>query len=154
MSTKSAVLITVGAVAGLGIAAAIAIPAASEWYENRHDESSTYASGSAAKSARPSVPRWLPDTASDVEYAMKTTGGERLLKAKLADAKLPEGCKALEKNKTAAKPEIEAKWFPKGAESKAAARCERYYAYTDGTTLYAWQTNADWLEGNRAGENG
>lgn len=87
MSRRTILLTTAGVVAALGIAAAIAVPAANEWLDNRHQETSSYATGAEAKKARVSVPRWLPDGAESVKYSMKTTGGERLLEAALPDGK-------------------------------------------------------------------
>ncbi|GAU70531.1 hypothetical protein SSP35_20_00270 [Streptomyces sp. NBRC 110611] len=148
MGSKSVVMATGGTVAVLGIAAAIAVPAAKDWFDNRHQETASYASGAEAKKDRPSVPRWLPDDASSIQYAMKTTGGERLVKATLKDGKLPSVCRPA-KSLNAPSPEIEATWFPKAAAGNATARCDQYYAYTDGSTLYAWQINQDWLDRNK-----
>ncbi|WP_254811770.1 hypothetical protein [Streptomyces cavourensis] len=64
----------VGTVVVLGVAGAVAVPQAREWYEGRHEQTASYATGKAAKAERPSVPRWLPDDAASVEYAMRTTG--------------------------------------------------------------------------------
>ncbi|MER5764996.1 hypothetical protein [Streptomyces sp. NPDC002082] len=150
MSRKTVVLTTVGAVVVLGAAAAIAVPAANGWIENRHQQTSAYATGAQAKEKRASVPRWLPDAAESVEYSMKTTGGERLLKATLPDGKLPEQCTPA----PAPNPkevELEADWFPKDARGRATLRCGLYYAYKEAdTTLYAWQYNEDWVAGERA----
>ncbi|WP_267245598.1 hypothetical protein [Streptomyces sp. PR69] len=144
MNRKSALAVTAGAVAVLGVAAAFAVPAAVDWYDNRHQEISTYASGAEAKNARTSVPRWLPDDATSVKYSMKTTGGERLLVATLADGALPAECKPLKGFAPAA--EIETDWFPKNVADKATAKCGLYYAFTDGTTLTAWSTDQEWRD--------
>ncbi|MFJ2743442.1 hypothetical protein ACIO3O_27760 [Streptomyces sp. NPDC087440] len=147
---KPAVLVTATAtLAGTAFLAFVAAPAAYDWYEGRHEESASYASGTAAKQARPSVPRWLPDTAADISYAMKTTGGERLLKATLPTS-LPPTCKPLPTGRQAKTPELQASWFPKDTTGKQAThRCDLYYAYTDGNTLYAWQHNDDWIASNK-----
>ncbi|MET7413204.1 hypothetical protein [Streptomyces rubiginosohelvolus] len=138
----------VGAVAVLGVAAAVAVPEAKEWYDGRHEQTSSYATGKDAKEERESVPRWLPDDASSVEYAMRTTGGERILKATLHDGRLPAPCEALGGG-SAPDPEISASWFPSGTASSAKGRCGSYYVALEGHTLYAWQTNDDWLDENR-----
>ncbi|MFF1408522.1 hypothetical protein ACFVX6_01785 [Streptomyces sp. NPDC058289] len=57
MSRKTAVLAAVGAVAVLGTVAAIDVPAANGWIENRHQQTSSYATGARAKEKRVSVPR-------------------------------------------------------------------------------------------------
>ncbi|MEU5455370.1 hypothetical protein AB0H48_11330 [Streptomyces globisporus] len=138
----------VGAVAVVGVAAAVAVPEAKEWYDGRHGQTSSYATGKDAKEERESVPRWLPDDASSVEYAMRTTGGERILKATLHDGRLPAPCEPLD-GKAAPDPEISASWFPSGTASGAKGRCGSYYVALKDHTLYAWQTNDDWVDGNR-----
>ncbi|WNF29367.1 hypothetical protein RI138_22485 [Streptomyces sp. C11-1] len=140
----------VGAVAVLGVAAAVAVPEAKEWYEGRHEQTSAYATGKEAKEERESVPRWLPDDAASVEYAMRTTGGERILKATLSDGGLPARCEPLDGGSgPAPAPEISASWFPSGVASSAKGRCGSYYVSLENHTLYAWQTNDDWVEENR-----
>ncbi|RLU90573.1 hypothetical protein CTZ27_21690 [Streptomyces griseocarneus] len=137
----------IGVVAGaavLGVGAAFAVPAARSWAETRHDETSRYTTGAEAKADRKSMPRWLPDDARDVHYAMKTTGGDRILKATLPDGTLPASCTPLPAGTTAKQPAIAASWFPGKDSAKATARCGLYYANTDGTTLHAWQDDEDW----------
>ncbi|WP_229348677.1 hypothetical protein [Streptomyces sp. UNOB3_S3] len=152
MKTKLAA----GAAAGVAIVAlasvgaAAAIPAAKDWYEGRHDQSSQYTTGAEAKAGRASVPRWLPDDAREIRYAMKTTGGDRLLKATLPTGKLPAECTALPSSTRAKEPNLSASWFPGKETGLAQARCGLYYAYTDGNTLYAWQDNDDWINDNKS----
>ncbi|MCX4711398.1 hypothetical protein ABTY35_01055 [Streptomyces fimicarius] len=138
----------VAAVAVLGVAGAVAVPEAKEWYDGRHEQTSSYATGKEAKKERESVPRWLPDDAASVEYAMRTTGGERILKATLRDGRLPAQCEPLG-GKNAPDPEISASWFPSGTASSAQGRCGSYYVSLEDHTLYAWQTNDDWVAENR-----
>ncbi|MFF8984876.1 hypothetical protein ACF08E_15995 [Streptomyces globisporus] len=138
----------VGAVAVLGVAAAVAVPEAKEWYDGRHEQTSSYATGKDAKEERESVPRWLPDDASSVEYAMRTTGGERILKATLHGGRLPAQCEALGGG-SVPDPEISASWFTPGTASSAKGRCGSYYVALKEHTLYAWQTNDDWVAENR-----
>ncbi|MFJ7083834.1 hypothetical protein ACIQU8_11425 [Streptomyces griseus] len=138
----------VAAVAVLGVAGAVAVPEAKEWYDGRHEQTSSYATGKEAKKERESVPRWLPDDAASVEYAMRTTGGERILKATLRNGSLPAQCEPLG-GKNAPDPEISASWFPSGAASSAKGRCGSYYVSLKDHTLYAWQTNDDWIAENR-----
>ncbi|MGX8904662.1 hypothetical protein ACR820_05285 [Streptomyces netropsis] len=144
MSRSSALALTVGGVAVLGVAAAFIAPAAMDWYNSRHQQSSTYATGAEAKRERTPVPRWLPDGATSVKYALKTTGGQRALVASLPDGTLPSKCKPF----TGSSPDAELKtnWFPKNVKGKAAAKCGLYYAYNDGTTLTAWTTHQEWID--------
>ncbi|MFF0739971.1 hypothetical protein ACFYVL_06180 [Streptomyces sp. NPDC004111] len=149
---KPAVLIaatgTVAAAAFLGV---VAVPAVHDWFDSRHEESASYATGTAAKQARASVPRWLPDTAEGISYAMRTTGGDRLLKASLpAASALPPTCKKIDTKAAPVAPALQADWFPENARDKATHRCDLYYSYTDGDTLYAWQQNDDWISSNKA----
>lgn len=139
----------VGAGVVLGVVAAVAVPEAREWYDGRHEQTSSYASGKKAKEERESVPRWLPDDAASVEYAMRTTGGERILKATLHDGRLPAQCEPLDGGRSAPDPEISATWFPSGTANSAKGRCGAYYVSLKDRTLYAWQTNDDWVEENR-----
>ncbi|MFJ5045656.1 hypothetical protein [Streptomyces sp. NPDC088719] len=138
----------VGAVAALGVAAVVVVPEAEEWLDGRHEQTSSYATGQEAKGERESVPRWLPDNAASVEYAMRTTGGERILKATLHDGRLPAHCEPLG-GKSAPEPEISASWFPSGTASGAKGSCGSYYVSLEDRTLYAWQTNDDWVQENR-----
>ncbi|WNI27191.1 hypothetical protein [Streptomyces sp. ITFR-16] len=149
MMMRGVVMGVMAAVVVFGVAGAVAVPEARQWYEGRHEEMSSYATGAEAKAARDSVPRWLPDDASSVEYAMRTTGGQRILKASLAESRLPTSCKPLG-GRDAPAPEINASWFPSDLATRAQVRCGSYYAVLDHRTLYAWQTNADWVEGNRS----
>lgn len=152
MKRKKVALITAGVVASLAIATAIAVPAVNDWLGNRHQETSSYATGAEAKSKRPSVPRWLPDDARSVRYSMKTTGGERLLKAALPGGNPPARC-ARTPASNAKEVQIQADWFPKDARGKAGLQCGTYYGYVDGDTFYAWQHQEDLVAGERENRN-
>ncbi|MEV5951015.1 hypothetical protein [Streptomyces sp. NPDC051993] len=147
--TRTLVLAVASVAVALGFAAFVAVPAAKDWYQNRHNEASSYHSGKEAKRDRASVPRWLPDEARHIEYAMKTTGGDRLLKATLRSAALPATCKPHQPATPPRPPAIKPPWFPKHAEARTTARCDLYYAYMDGNILYAWQANEDWTAANK-----
>ncbi|MFJ6934986.1 hypothetical protein [Streptomyces sp. NPDC101132] len=149
MNRRSLALTLVTTVAGVGFGAAVAVPAAADWYQNRHEESAAYASGAEAKRERGTVPGWLPDGAREVRYAMRTTGGDRLIRATLPGGALPEGCRAVPDATTGAAPSLKAGWFPEDARGRATVRCGAYYAYLDGDTLYGWQHHADWVTENR-----
>ncbi|MER5950490.1 hypothetical protein ABT127_31075 [Streptomyces sp. NPDC001904] len=149
---RGVLVAVVGAAAVVVVAAAVAVPEAEQWYDGRHEQTSSYATGKEAKEQRESVPRWLPDDAASVTYAMRTTGGERILKATLGTGRLPAQCVPLD-GRTAPPPEISASWFPADADDAAKGRCGSYYVSLDNDTLYAWQTNKDWVEENhRSGE--
>ncbi|MFF0434149.1 hypothetical protein ACFYU9_18205 [Streptomyces sp. NPDC004327] len=139
-----------GALAALAFTGLVAAPAVSDWWDGRHDEYGSYATGAAAKADRASVPRWLPDEAGSVEYAMRTTGGDRALKAALPAAALPAGCTVLTPDTPRPAPALTPDWLPKDARAKATARCGLYYAYADGHTLYGWQDDRDWIKDNKA----
>lgn len=145
MSRSSILALTIGGVAVLGVAAVFTVPAAKHWYDDtRHQQTSGYATGAEAKRERASVPRWLPDEATSVKYSMKTTGGQRVLVASLADGKLPPECKPF----TGSSPDAELTtgWFPKDVKGRATAKCGLYYAYNHGNTLTAWATHQEWID--------
>lgn len=149
MATKKPVVLGL-AVGGLGllVAAALTMPQVVDWYQGRHLAEAEYSSGSEAKKSRDSVPRWLPDEATAVKYRMSTTGGDRLLKATLADGKLPAGCK---QGAGSGRAHLRADWFPKGTDKEGTAACGAYNVVLKGTDLYAWQDHADWVKANQAG---
>ncbi|KPI33510.1 hypothetical protein OV450_6531 [Actinobacteria bacterium OV450] len=149
MIRRSVILTVAAVVSVVGLATVVALPAAADWYDGRHQETDAYATGAEAKAARASVPRWLADGATSVRYALRTTGGDRLLTASLPDERLPTACTTEPRPKAQEVPMAE-DWFPADARGKATARCGLYYAYMDGTTLYAWQHNDDWLRAERA----
>ena len=80
---------------------------------------------------------------------MRTTGGDRLLKAALPAATLPPTCEPHKPGAATRPPAITASWFPKRAGQRPLARCGSYNAYLEGHTLYAWQVNEDWAAANR-----
>ncbi|WP_380281082.1 hypothetical protein [Kitasatospora purpeofusca] len=135
-------------VAGTGMAVAVAAvavgPRVAEWYDGRHQEQSTYASGSAAKADHRAVPAWLPDNASSIRYLMSTTGDDRLLTATLPEGRLPAGCRTAAPGKGGhpAPVSLKAGWFPEGITAKAAGSCGHYHVALTGNQLYAWQDGA------------
>ncbi|MGW2250523.1 hypothetical protein ACWCXH_10015 [Kitasatospora sp. NPDC001660] len=136
------------AVAGTGMAVAVAAvvigPRVSEWYDGRHQEQASYATGTEAKADRRSMPAWLPDNASAVRYLMSTTGDDRLLRATLPEGRLPVGCTTGPTGKGAHPvPEsLRAGWFPEGVAGKATGTCGHYNVMLSGNQLYAWQDGA------------
>ncbi|WP_370415812.1 hypothetical protein [Streptomyces fradiae] len=150
MNRTRIALATGGALAALAFTGVVAVPAADDWWDSRHDEYGAYATGAAAKSDRASVPRWLPDDAGRIEYAMRTTGGDRALKATLPGPALPSACTPLPATTARPAPALAPSWFPADAPDRATVRCGLYYAYADGDTLYAWQDHRDWVADNTA----
>ncbi|MER5349925.1 hypothetical protein ABT093_06295 [Kitasatospora sp. NPDC002551] len=135
-------------VAGTGMAVAVAAvavgPRVAEWYDGRHQEQSSYASGSAAKADHRAVPAWLPDNASAVRYLRSTTGDDRLLTATLPEGRLPAGCRTGEPGKGGhpAPVSLRAGWFPEGITTKVTGSCGHYNVALTGNQLYAWQDGA------------
>ncbi|KJK60071.1 hypothetical protein [Saccharothrix sp. ST-888] len=136
------------AVGGVALGAVAMVPKTADLLESRHREAATYATGSAAKAARESVPGWLPDDATKVSYLMSTTGDDRLLKASLPDRKLPEGCS---KGTPQGAVHLKASWFPGDIPAKATARCGYYNVALVGNELYGWQDNAVVIAARKAG---
>ncbi|MEU6824119.1 hypothetical protein ABZ921_26105 [Streptomyces atriruber] len=101
-----------------------------------HQEKSSYKDGAAAKSDRKSVPRWLPDDATDIKYVMSTTGDDRIIKFKTPDGTFPEQCV---KGEPQGKPRLKADWFPSDVASKADTNCGTWSGARVDGTLYAWQ---------------
>ncbi|MFI6843832.1 hypothetical protein OG535_30945 [Kitasatospora sp. NBC_00085] len=144
-------------IAGTGMAVAVAAvavgPRVSEWYDGRHQEQVTYATGSDAKAGRHATPAWLPDNASSVRYLMSTTGDDRLLSATLPDGRLPAGCNTVEPGRSArpAPAALKAGWFPAGVTTKVTGTCGHYNVTLTGNQLYAWQDGAAVQAAQRAG---
>ncbi|MFI9270675.1 hypothetical protein ACIGXM_08195 [Kitasatospora sp. NPDC052896] len=148
MSIKAST-VGVATVTALGVAALCfaLLPKVGDWTANRHAQEASYATGAEAKGARTAVPRWLPDNATEVHYRMSTTGGDRLLRAKLPDGRLPAECTA---GARGGEVRLTAAWFPAGAGARATVSCGLYHGLLAGTDFYAWQDDADWVAANRA----
>ncbi|MCB5166479.1 hypothetical protein LG634_16735 [Streptomyces bambusae] len=143
---RTLVLTLVGTVVVLAVSVPVAVTVARSWLDGRHDMADTFETGREAKEERKTMPRWLPDNATDVTWNWKTTGDERLLKAQLPTAALPAGCRTERPAVTPDVPKVKSDWFPEDAARRATARCEGgYHAYLDGRTLTAWLTADDAL---------
>ncbi|MFE0174587.1 hypothetical protein ACFWZ2_19900 [Streptomyces sp. NPDC059002] len=101
-----------------------------------HKEKASYKDGAAAKSARKSVPRWLPDDASDIKYVMSTTGDDRIISFRTPDGKFPAQCV---KGEPQGKPRLTADWFPSDVAKKADMNCGTWSGARIDGALYAWQ---------------
>ncbi|AUY49025.1 hypothetical protein EH183_08790 [Streptomyces sp. CB01881] len=145
-------------IAGTGMVVAVAAvavgPRVSEWYDGRHQEQATYATGSAAKASAHTMPGWLPDNASSVQYMRSTTGDDRLLRATLAEGRLPAGCTTTTPGRSAhpVPATLKAGWFPEGVASKITGSCGHYNVTLTGNQLYAWQDGAAVQAAQRAGQ--
>ncbi|MEI5101885.1 alpha/beta hydrolase [Streptomyces sp. PmtG] len=111
-----------------------------------HEEKSSYATGAEAKKDRKSVPRWLPDDARDISYAMSTTGQDRIVKFTTPNGKFPASCVP---GKPQGKPRLKADWFPSDVAAKAGTNCGTWSGARVGGALYAWQ-DKDAASGTRA----
>ncbi|GAA1153002.1 hypothetical protein F4556_001363 [Kitasatospora gansuensis] len=144
--------VAVGALTGAAVLAAgalVVVPKAHDWFDDRHQQKSHYASGAAAKQDHASVPRWLPDGATKVTYLRSTTGGDRLISATLPDGgKLPAGC---QKGKPEGTVRLSAAWFPNDAVARADARCGLYNVAVIGDRLYGWQDDVVVIAARKAG---
>ncbi|MBO1415949.1 hypothetical protein [Streptomyces sp. FH025] len=135
-------------VAGTGMAVAVAVvaigPRVSEWYDGRHQQQSSYETGSQAKAGGRSMPSWLPDDASSVKYLMSTKGDDRLLRATLSEGRLPAGCTTglPGKGPHPVPVSLKAGWFPESIATKATGSCGHYNVTLTGNQLYAWQDGA------------
>ncbi|WP_371478522.1 hypothetical protein [Kitasatospora sp. NBC_00315] len=145
--------------AGVGMALAVAAiavgPRLSDWYEGRHHEQASYASGVDAKAGHHPVPGWLPDDASAVHYLVSTTSDDRLLRATVPGGRLPAGCTAVGADGDrpgAARPvaagataqapgshRLKAAWFPAERRVAVTGRCGDYAVALAGDQLFAWQ---------------
>ncbi|TGB14734.1 hypothetical protein [Streptomyces sp. MZ04] len=147
MRTRKVVVILMGTVCVLVVAVSVMVVGAHLLTGGYHMRADRFDTGAEAKSARESMPRWLPDGAKDISWNWATTGRERKLKATLPSGALPQGCTAGRPDRTPEVPEVKAGWFPKDAAKKAAARCGSgtftYYAYLDRRTLIAWLNTPD-----------
>ncbi|MCX4747151.1 hypothetical protein OG455_16765 [Kitasatospora sp. NBC_01287] len=145
--TVAAVTVTV---LGLGVLGATFAPMAGDLLASQHIEESSYTSGAQAKTARASVPRWLPDNATAVRYKLSTKDGDRLLRAHLPGGTLPVGCTTGGGPQTGTV-KLSATWFPAGraAAVQPTASCGGYRVVLDGEQLYAWQDGADLIAAAR-----
>ncbi|GGV31502.1 alpha/beta hydrolase [Streptomyces spectabilis] len=123
----------------LGVAAlAVLVTACGGSYNpfDDHQEKATYKTGAEAKEDRKSVPRWLPDDATDVSYVMSTTGEDRILRFTAKDGAFPASCV---RGKPQGKPRLKADWFPSDVAAKAGFNCGSWSGARIGGALYAWQ---------------
>ena len=62
--TRTVVLAVLAIAVTIGFAAVVAVPAAKDWYQNRHDEAASYRSGKEAKGTAPPCRAGCPTTRS------------------------------------------------------------------------------------------
>lgn len=123
---------------------------------------------------------WVPDEASNIEIAQRTTGDERLLKADYS-GDLPSSCLTIETAGSPTEDELEdaystdsrmddlevsevettpllsANWWPEGQEESTTELCGRWWVSQDGDTLYAFaaerSSTAELIRTERADNN-
>jgi hypothetical protein len=106
---------------------------------NGHVETVGYATGAIGKSNQNArLPSWVPDQASSVSEAIRTTGSERILRFALSDPEALTACRPASAPRT--KATLTASWWPSGQESKTDQLCGTdWYVIVQGTTVYAYQ---------------
>lgn len=106
--------------------------------ENGHVETVDYATGAIGKGNQNArLPSWVPDQASSVSEAIRTTGSERILRFTLSDPKTLTACRPARASRT--KATLTASWWPSGEESKTDQLCGTdWYVLVQATTVYAY----------------
>ncbi|HEX3790650.1 MAG TPA: hypothetical protein VHW44_22495 [Pseudonocardiaceae bacterium] len=106
---------------------------------NGHAETVDYATGAIGKSdQRARLPSWVPDQASSVSEAIRTTGSERILRFTLSDPKTLTGCHPAGASRTTAT--LTASWWPSGQESRTDQLCGTdWYVLVQATAVYAYR---------------
>lgn len=106
---------------------------------NGHVETVDYATGAIGKSNQNArLPSWVPDQASAVTEAIRTTGSERILRFTLNDPQALTGCHPATASPT--KATLTASWWPTGQETKTDQLCATdWYVLVQATTVYAYR---------------
>jgi hypothetical protein len=135
----AALVIGVASVALAGCGSAGGLSQGIQQKLDRHVETVDYATGAIGKgnqSAR--LPSWVPDQASSVSEAIRTTGSERILRFTLGDPKTLAGCHPASASRT--KATLTASWWPSGEESKSDQLCGTgWHVLVRATTVYAYR---------------
>ncbi|MGW4485941.1 hypothetical protein ACWEOE_19120 [Amycolatopsis sp. NPDC004368] len=104
-----------------------------------HLKNVSYATGSLGKSdpgAR--LPSWIPDDATAITEAIRTTGSERLLRYTPGQAQLPPNC--VKGAASAVPATLSADWWPAGQERRTDLVCDTtWHVVTDEGAIYAYQ---------------
>lgn len=115
-------------------------------------ETKTFAAG-ADGNKDGSLPRWVPDSASDIKEVIRTTGSERIMS--LRNAPIPSSCTAVQQGQkprsgddtdspfkaeefVTTAPTLRADWWPQGIEQKAQAICGKWWVTVQDGTTYAY----------------
>ena len=106
---------------------------------NGHVETVDYATGAIGKGNQNArLPSWVPDQASSVSEAIRTTGSERILRFTLSDPQTPAACRPASASRT--KATLTASWWPSGEESKTNQLCGTdWHVLVQATTVYAFR---------------
>jgi hypothetical protein len=105
---------------------------------NGHVETVDYATGAIGKSNQNArLPSWVPDQASSVSEAIRTTGSERILRFTLSGPETLTACRPASASGT--KATLTASWWPSGEESKTDQVCGTdWHVLVQATTVYAY----------------
>ncbi|GAA4855572.1 hypothetical protein [Saccharopolyspora rosea] len=106
---------------------------------NGHIKTVRYATGAEGKNnADARLPGWVPDQATSVTEAVRTTGTERILRFTAPGAQLPPGCAPGPAATAAAT--LTAGWWPHGQESRTDRVCDQdWHVLVEGDAVYAFR---------------
>ncbi|MBT2404828.1 hypothetical protein J7I97_31100 [Streptomyces sp. ISL-87] len=87
------------------------------------------------------LPSWIPKDATDVRIQVRTTGEARLIRFTLGTTPLdgPQCTAGIPKHQ--GRPNLGAKWWPRGTKAEARPECRDFYQYqvaVRGKRVYAW----------------
>lgn len=135
----AALVIGIAAVALAGCGSTRSLGHSIQQKANGHVETVDYATGAVGKSNQNSrLPSWVPDQASSVSEAIRTTGSERILRFTLSDPKTLTACRPAGASHT--KATLTASWWPSGQESRTNQLCGTdWYILVQATTVYAFR---------------
>lgn len=103
---------------------------------NGHVKNVGYPTGTEGKNDQDAkLPSWVPDQASAVTEAIRTTGMERILR--FTSTALPATCVPSPASKTAAT--LTAGWWPDGTETRTNQVCDGWHVRKDGDTVFAFK---------------
>lgn len=83
------------------------------------------------------VPRWLPESTTDIRVKFDLDTNVSIITGKLGGASLPEQVCAPAAD--AATPKVTADWWPDPLPRSTTYACGDFFAVTDGDQVYAWQ---------------
>ncbi|WP_326566770.1 hypothetical protein VSH64_33620 [Amycolatopsis rhabdoformis] len=122
-----------------GIAAALATVSACAPDGPEHIKNALYDTGAQGKSdADARLPAWIPDDATAITEAIRTTGSERILRYTPGRSELPANCAKGSASATPAT--LSADWWPAGQERRTDVVCDSaWYVVADQGAIYAYR---------------